>query len=186
MKNTVGWKLQVHKGKQIDELTVITCSLLRTNDAESVVVRDRCKLELWDQRTGLTSGAAPDLVIDRTPWYVISDKYINSLADDHEEMDEAVSAYRCTCRQSYWGWQLGKLVKKTITMLVWKKFTFDIKQIGIHLIQLGSVNIDPEQPAVQMNENDKSHPWMNQLENNNWMCTQILSGKIRTIFMNRN
>ena len=82
---------------------VITCSLLRTNDAESVVVRDRCKLELWDQRTGLTSGAAPDLVIDRTPWYVISDKYINSLADDHEEMDEAVSAYRCTCRQSYWG-----------------------------------------------------------------------------------
>eukprot|EP00092_Neocalanus_flemingeri_P017312 GFUD01018724.1.p1 GENE.GFUD01018724.1~~GFUD01018724.1.p1 ORF type:complete len:175 (-),score=41.40 GFUD01018724.1:102-626(-) len=77
---------------------------LRANDAESLIVRDRCKLELWDKRDGLEKGSPPDLVIDRTPWWnVLGDKYVDELDDDYEEMNEAISAYRCTCRQSMWG-----------------------------------------------------------------------------------
>eukprot|EP00092_Neocalanus_flemingeri_P070173 GFUD01086096.1.p1 GENE.GFUD01086096.1~~GFUD01086096.1.p1 ORF type:complete len:175 (+),score=44.23 GFUD01086096.1:98-622(+) len=77
---------------------------LRANDAESLIVRDRCKLELWDKRDGLEKGSPPDLVIDRTPWWnVLGDKHVDELDDDYEEMNEAISAYRCTCRESMWG-----------------------------------------------------------------------------------
>merc|ERR1711890_19092 len=76
---------------------------LRRNDVESLLVRRRCKLELWDRAEGFEQGTAPDLVIDRTPWYVVSNKYIDELDDDYEEMNEAISAYRCSCRDSYWG-----------------------------------------------------------------------------------
>lgn len=41
---------------------------LRRNDAESLIVRDRCKLEVWDDHDGLERGERPSLVIDRTPW----------------------------------------------------------------------------------------------------------------------
>ena len=73
------------------------------NDAESLAVRDRCKLELWDSDTGLKEGTAPNLVIDRTLRTVTGNKYVDSLDDDYEEMNEAISSYRCTCRESYWG-----------------------------------------------------------------------------------
>merc|ERR1719430_662246 len=76
---------------------------LRRNDVESLIVRNRCKLELWDNHDGLEKGEAPDLVIDRTPWYVVGNKEVDSLDDDYESMNEAISAYRCTCRESYWG-----------------------------------------------------------------------------------
>ena len=29
------------------------------------------------------------------PWWKVGNKYVDSLDDDHEEMNEAVSAYRC-------------------------------------------------------------------------------------------
>ena len=71
---------------------------------QSLIVKDRCKLELWDQRDGLERGDAPDLVFDRTPWWnLLGDKYVNELDDDHEDMNEAISAYRCSCRESMWG-----------------------------------------------------------------------------------
>merc|ERR1719285_770258 len=73
---------------------------LRRNDVESLIVRNRCKLELWDNHDGLEKGEAPDLVIDRTPWYVVGNKEVDSLDDDYESMNEAISAYRCTCRES--------------------------------------------------------------------------------------
>merc|ERR1711915_82897 len=77
---------------------------LRANDAESLIVKDRCKLELWDKRDAFNKGVAPDLVIDRMPcWNVLGDKYIDELNDDHEEMNEAISAYKCPCRDSMWG-----------------------------------------------------------------------------------
>jgi len=69
-----------------------------------LIVKDRCKLELWDKKDGLEKGSLPDLVFDRTPWWnVLGDKYVDELDDDHEEMNEAISAYRCTCRDSMWG-----------------------------------------------------------------------------------
>merc|ERR1712183_1110859 len=77
---------------------------LRANDAESLIVKDRCKLELWDKRDGLANGSPPDLVFDRMPWWnVLGDKYVDELDDEHESMNEAISAYRCTCRGAYWG-----------------------------------------------------------------------------------
>merc|ERR1712055_115892 len=69
---------------------------LRRNDVESLIVRDRCKLELWDKADGLENGDNPDLTIDRMPWYVVGNKEVDSLDDDYEEMNEAISAYRCT------------------------------------------------------------------------------------------
>ena len=69
-----------------------------------MIVKDRCKLELWDQRDGLEKGATPDLVFDRTAWWnLLGDKFVNELDDDHDDMNEAISAYRCTCRESMWG-----------------------------------------------------------------------------------
>ena len=33
-------------------------------------------------------------VIDRMPWWKVGNKYVDSLDDDHEEMNEAISAFR--------------------------------------------------------------------------------------------
>jgi hypothetical protein len=37
-------------------------------EPQSLIVRDRCKLEAWNAHDGPARGAAPDLVIDRMPW----------------------------------------------------------------------------------------------------------------------
>jgi len=73
---------------------------LRRNDVESLVVRRKCKLELWDKADGLEKGQAPDLVIDRTQRFYVENKYIDDLNDDYPDMNEAISAYRCTCREA--------------------------------------------------------------------------------------
>merc|ERR1712080_114512 len=78
-------------------------SHLKRNDVESLIVRRRCKLELWDAANGLATGAVPDLVIDRTSWRVTSNKYIDDLSEDYEFMDKKISAYRCTCREATFG-----------------------------------------------------------------------------------
>ena len=64
---------------------------------QSLIVRYRCKLELWDEGEGLERGAAPDLVIDRTSRTNLGrNKYVDSLKDEDEykHMDEKISAYR--------------------------------------------------------------------------------------------
>eukprot|EP00090_Calanus_glacialis_P026599 TRINITY_DN4184_c0_g1_i1.p1 TRINITY_DN4184_c0_g1~~TRINITY_DN4184_c0_g1_i1.p1 ORF type:complete len:166 (-),score=55.47 TRINITY_DN4184_c0_g1_i1:109-606(-) len=79
---------------------------LRRNDVESLIVRYRCKLELWDDDKGLEKGAKPDLVIDRSSRTNLGrNKYVDSLADEdeYEDLDEKISAYRCTCRESSLG-----------------------------------------------------------------------------------
>merc|ERR1711990_382933 len=76
---------------------------LRRNDVESLIVRDRCKLELWDHADDLDLGVPADLVIDRMPWWKVGNKFVDSLDDDYEDMNEAISAFRCTCRESMWG-----------------------------------------------------------------------------------
>jgi len=79
---------------------------LRRNDVESLIVRYRCKLELWDNSDGLESGSRPDLVIDRSSRTNLGrNKYVDSLADEDEyrHMDEKISAYRCSCRESTLG-----------------------------------------------------------------------------------
>merc|ERR1719471_2395915 len=53
---------------------------LRRNDVESLIVSYRCKLELWDDDSGLANGANPDLVIDRTSRLNLGrNKYVDSL-----------------------------------------------------------------------------------------------------------
>jgi len=76
---------------------------LRRNDVESLIVAYRCKLELWDDDEGLEKGTAPDVVVDRSSRLNLGrNKYVDSLADDEdlEDLDEKISAYRCTCRDS--------------------------------------------------------------------------------------
>ena len=41
-------------------------SSLQRNDLESLIVRDHCKLELWDDDDGIDNRAPPDIVIDNT------------------------------------------------------------------------------------------------------------------------
>ena len=68
-----------------------------TMHVKSLIVRYRCKLELWDDSDGLESGARPDLVIDRSSRTNLGrNKYVDSLADEdeYEHMDEKISAYR--------------------------------------------------------------------------------------------
>ena len=68
-----------------------------TPPPQSLIVRYRCKLELWDEGEGLERGAAPDLVIDRTSRTNLGrNKYVDSLKDEDEykHMDEKISAYR--------------------------------------------------------------------------------------------
>ena len=59
---------------------------------------DRCKLELWDDDSGLAENPdRPDLVIDQTSRLNLGrNKYVDSLADEDEyrHMDEKISAYR--------------------------------------------------------------------------------------------
>merc|ERR1712110_1282349 len=96
--------LELRNGDQ-GVLPLLTTGL-RRNDVESLIVRYRCKLELWDSDNGLEEGAAPDLVIDRTSRLNLRmNKYVDSLADEDEykSMDEKISAYRCTCRESTLG-----------------------------------------------------------------------------------
>merc|ERR1712026_88954 len=99
--------LELKPGDQgVLPLITLLTSDLRRNDVESLIVRYRCKLELWDSDTGLEEGAAPDLVIDRTSRLSLGrNKYVDSLADEeeYEDMDEKISAYRCTCRESSFG-----------------------------------------------------------------------------------
>merc|ERR1712226_815445 len=86
-------------------LPLITTGL-RRNDVESLVVAYRCKLELWDDDEGLEKGSVPDAVVDRTSRTNFGrNKYVDSLEDDDdlEDLDEKISAYRCTCRESTFG-----------------------------------------------------------------------------------
>ena len=79
---------------------------LRRNDVESLIVSYRCKLELWDDDKDFESGAAPDAVVDRTSRLNVGrNKYVDSLEDDNdlEDLNEKISAYRCTCRESALG-----------------------------------------------------------------------------------
>jgi len=79
---------------------------LRRNDVESLIVKYRCKLELWDDDNGFEKGAKPDVVIDRSSRTNLGrNKYVDSLADEdeYEDLDEKISAYRCTCRESTLG-----------------------------------------------------------------------------------
>jgi len=83
-------------------LPLITTGL-RRNDVESLIVAYRCKLELWDDDKGLEKGNPPDAVVDRSSRLNLGrNKYVDSLADDDdlEDLDEKISAYRCTCRDS--------------------------------------------------------------------------------------
>merc|ERR1719147_459147 len=96
--------LELRNGDQ-GVLPLVTTGL-RRNDVESLIVRYRCKLELWDDDKGLEKGATPDLVIDRTSRTNLGrNKYVDSLADEEEyrALDEKISAYRCTCRESTFG-----------------------------------------------------------------------------------
>merc|ERR1719483_300253 len=62
---------------------------LRANDAESLIVKDRCKLELWDKHDGLEKASPPDLVLDRTAWWnVLGDKYVDELWDKHDGLEK--------------------------------------------------------------------------------------------------
>ena len=89
---------------------------------QSLIVKYRCKLELWDDDEGLEKGAKPDLVIDRSSRTNLGrNKYVDSLADEDEykHLDEKISSYRwdqysvfvlnfvifyrCTCRESTFG-----------------------------------------------------------------------------------
>ena len=58
----------------------------------------RCKLELWDDDSGLAENPErPDLVIDQTSRLNLGrNKYVDSLGDEdeYEHMDEKISAYR--------------------------------------------------------------------------------------------
>ena len=71
---------------------------LRRNDVESLIVSYRCKLELWDDDSGLAENPdRPDLVIDQTSRLNLGrNKYVDSLGDEeeYERMDEKISAYR--------------------------------------------------------------------------------------------
>ena len=87
--------LELRNGDQ-GVLPLVTTGL-RRNDVESLIVRYRCKLELWDDDEGLEEGSEPDLVIDRTSRTNLGrNKYVDSLKDDddYEHMDEKISAYR--------------------------------------------------------------------------------------------
>merc|ERR1712130_139120 len=53
--------LELRNGDQ-GVLPLLTTGL-RRNDVESLIVRYRCKLELWDDDEGLENGSAPDLVL---------------------------------------------------------------------------------------------------------------------------
>merc|ERR1712106_696471 len=53
---------------------------LRRNDVESLIVKYRCKLELWDDNNGFEKGAKPDVVIDRSSRTNLGrNKYVDSL-----------------------------------------------------------------------------------------------------------
>merc|ERR1719308_114546 len=72
---------------------------LRRNDVESLVVRARCKLELWDSHHGLERGERADLVLDRQQEF--RNLMVDNLAkvDEYKHMDEKISGYRCSCRE---------------------------------------------------------------------------------------
>jgi len=96
--------LSLRKGDE-GVLPLLTTGL-RRNDVESLIVRYRCKLELWDDKNDLKNKEKPDLVIDRTSKTNLGrNKYVDNLGDEDEykHMDEKISAYRCTCRESTFG-----------------------------------------------------------------------------------
>merc|ERR1712215_294299 len=75
--------LGIRPGEQ-GKLKTLTTGL-RRNDVESLIVKYRCKLELWDDDKGLEKGASPDLVIDQTSRLNLRrNKYVDSLADEDE------------------------------------------------------------------------------------------------------
>jgi len=83
-------------------LPLITTGL-RRNDVESLIVAYRCKLELWDDDKGLEKGNPPDVIVDRSSRLNLGrNKYVDSLDDDDDlkDLNEKISAYRCTCRDS--------------------------------------------------------------------------------------
>ena len=63
---------------------------------QSLVVRARCKLELWDSHHGLERGEQPDLVLDRQQEF--RNLMVDNLAkvDEYKHMDEKISGYRYT------------------------------------------------------------------------------------------
>jgi len=82
-------------------------SKLQRNDIESLIVRDHCKLELWDDDDGIDNRQPPDMVIDNTLFPVA--KYIDSFENiaSIRHLDESISAYRCSCKEpdltvKYW------------------------------------------------------------------------------------
>merc|ERR1711874_11549 len=94
-------KLSLRPGDQgvLPSLTLGT-NLLRTNDAESLIVKFKCKLEVWDRSSVYQSGGPADLVIDRTSRIrtLGRNKYVDSMAEDYPALNEKISAYKCTCR----------------------------------------------------------------------------------------
>merc|ERR1712058_47252 len=82
-----------------DSVCALLSRGLRRNDVESLVVRARCKLELWDSHHGLERGEQADLVLDRQQEF--RNLFVDSLAkvDEYKHMDEKISGYRCSCRE---------------------------------------------------------------------------------------
>jgi len=79
---------------------------LRRNDVESVIVKYRCKLELWTESDDYKNKKEPNYEIDQSSRLkIFNDKHINDLADEkkYKGLDEKISAYRCTCRDSTLG-----------------------------------------------------------------------------------
>ena len=80
------------------EVTIMTGMIILTISflLQSLVVRARCKLELWDSHHGLERGEQPDLVLDRQQEF--RNLMVDNLAkvDEYKHMDEKISGYRYT------------------------------------------------------------------------------------------
>jgi hypothetical protein len=73
---------------------------LRAGDAESLIVRDGCKLEAWKVNNGFSAtGNLPKLEIDKTGFFSIRNKYVDVLEAEeaYRPFNEAIKSYRCTC-----------------------------------------------------------------------------------------
>ena len=87
------------------------------------------------------------------PWWKVGNKYVNSLDDQYEDMNEAISAFRwcsicvwkfphvksftssdsrCTCRESMWGWAVWVNCCMYIVRVWWDSDTFGKGQFMLH------------------------------------------------------
>jgi len=140
-------KIKNGDGGRLPKWSPFPSSELQRNDVESLVIQSHCQLELWDDDDGLEMGAVPDIIIDNT--YFTSAKYIDSFKDypSIKHMDEAVSAYRCTCK------------KPDLTLKFWEsekksKNTWSDSDIGIMFRLLdtdqdGSLSLEEFQKPVK-------------------------------------